>query len=538
MIVDYLRSCHHGTWRFYGNRPDVTTPGRFYFVPESNPHLPFPHPFQSYSWRIGDVEPDVVLGEQRSGPHPYSNGRFGAGTLPPPVAVGQAGDFVGALTWPLPAPVGRLVNGVPELCWTQVNASLVPPEDLCAIDSCCLRVAMARVVELTYDADVTRLETFFTTWLGAGITQQYSRVAGLIPGFHLVVHPQYSIVICSGTTSYQQLATQVFTALTGPTNFGNYSSLPLHHTAATRLDEALNTLGANQAAPILLVGHSYGAAAVGILAGRYRAANELRDVCLITYGCPKPGDDRLARLLNNVNAAQIAAVDDFVTMLPPDIREVFPFVGLVGNVIARAWTQWRPFAHRLNLDAAGNVNAGPAPVLDAVTLGPMIAAALAHVPLPPYQGHLIETYVARLFLQCSVPCYPMNAQLWGILFGVNQVVLTSPDQAARGSLLFTSITLQEVNFLLSGNSPTPTIVELAGASAPLPGASLLIRGDALFNDGLLLTSPIPMSVGPGPSCPACLAQSASRPSKPGVGATRLTSISFTNTHSPTCMAAC
>lgn len=61
--MDYIRSCYKSNMRLYSDRPDVLTPGRWYFSPEGAKVIPFQHKFGSSSWLPNGRDDSVPLGE-------------------------------------------------------------------------------------------------------------------------------------------------------------------------------------------------------------------------------------------------------------------------------------------------------------------------------------------------------------------------------------------------------------------------------------------------------------------------------------------
>lgn len=65
MIMDMMRSCYQSSMRLYKDRPDVLTPGRWYFCAPGARVIPFRHSFGSMNWDGKGEDRDPEVGEVR-----------------------------------------------------------------------------------------------------------------------------------------------------------------------------------------------------------------------------------------------------------------------------------------------------------------------------------------------------------------------------------------------------------------------------------------------------------------------------------------
>lgn len=132
-MVDWARSCHHGAWRLFADRPDVVTYGRFYFAEEDvTPYVEGPHNFLSADWTFDRGEPyeAPALGEDRTLRRGYSPGALGVPS-PPSVILGTSDCLESGEAF-YPSPERQLVAGVSAACWTQ--GGQVVPEQIPVLD--------------------------------------------------------------------------------------------------------------------------------------------------------------------------------------------------------------------------------------------------------------------------------------------------------------------------------------------------------------------------------------------------------------------
>jgi len=413
MAVEWLRCCHSGQWRFYADNPDLITHGVYYFVRPDAPHLPFAHDFGSAVWCDDADELEERFGEVVETSKPWYHGRFPL-ARPPETPVGTQAEFEGQLNEPLvPVPT---VFGVPQTCWTQVGAPLVPVEHLFDFFNCCLQIAYARCLELTYEHKINRLREFFLTWLGPETQVFLQEVAGLYPALSIVKHPSVTLVFVSGTSNFQQLALQGFYGTRPPEDFGAFSTERLWWQCGDMVVNLLATWGVNHDAPIVLVGHSYGGASAATVACRLKLAKPARRVGLMTFGCPKVGDERYLAIQDTYEHLYIANEDDIVTAVPPSLKELRPFVPIFGALIIAWWRDWHSPRMNLLVDADGGKAFVAPRFLDASIVVPVVTNCLAAVNPDPIAAHYVGTYRERLAILCAAhPCFPLSPEAWEII---------------------------------------------------------------------------------------------------------------------------
>lgn len=271
--------------------------GRYFFAPDDTPHLSSTHHLGSRRWHNADCKYNLELGENLTTPQPWYNGAAPV-VRPFPRVVGAARCLEVGENLASAIRSSELIDGFPRLCFTPEDR---PDEQWLRVSEftrCVLQKLYAAVIDWLYALDVARINRLFLTWLGASAVVTVHAGTTLLPPVCTVVHPQFSIIICAGTENFQQLATQAFLSIRRPTNYGILSTHPLWYNASNWVNDFAVADGVDENKPVLLVGHSYGGATASILAARYRAANPLRQVRYITYGCPKIGDVRLVDWLS------------------------------------------------------------------------------------------------------------------------------------------------------------------------------------------------------------------------------------------------
>jgi len=122
LAVEVARSCYSGYWRFYPNRPDVLVRGRFYFVADDTPFLPFPHSFWDADWHYSKDEfyAPPETGELRPARIAWSDGVLGI-PLPPARHIGDEDCFRFGEVYPHPPIARTLPAGIDSRVWTRAG---------------------------------------------------------------------------------------------------------------------------------------------------------------------------------------------------------------------------------------------------------------------------------------------------------------------------------------------------------------------------------------------------------------------------------
>lgn len=175
------------------------------------------------------------------------------------------------------------------------------------------------------------------------------------PGVAIVRLPGQAIVVVSGTTNGLQVIAQVLAGLIGPTQFPDYQTLPVWMVGASAIaDELLDAaVGADDA--LTFVGHSLGGATAAICAARAIGFKPTRDVGLVTFGAPKPGDVGLSFALKLVLQSHYIAQGDPIPFLPPSGLEAVALQLLVSPLALQACRDFLPFGGRLLLNNDGSI---------------------------------------------------------------------------------------------------------------------------------------------------------------------------------------
>ena len=324
LAVDWIRSCYQSRWHLFGDAPGTSTPGRYYVCPPKTPFVSVPNLYLSRTWLDNNFINVQGLGEDLTTKHTWDNGTPPA-VLPNNEIIGsddciRDGDsIVNGLDFT------KIRNGFSISCY----APAVPRDPIweaaSTYQSCSLQYFYAKAIEWVYEHDIAKLTTAFRMLLGPATTVQFFLGTSALPDMCVAKTNTCSVIVIDGTTTFQQGALQAFMGIDLPFNFGAFGTQPLWYTASTHASNNLVAAGIDVTKPIMIAGHSYGGACASVLMARILGSGRTQPFRMITYGNPKPGDERLRQILESADAIHLANDDDVVTALGPDLLELGRF---------------------------------------------------------------------------------------------------------------------------------------------------------------------------------------------------------------------
>jgi len=391
------------------------TRGSFYFVERSQRVLSVPHPFFSACWTEGDEIREERFGPIPGAPRTWKRGAIGFAP-PPGLVVGDPFALRNGGRIPTDVNAGQTRGGIPLTCWTNFRWPFEPWHKVSSIEDCCLQRAYARIVQLTYAEDFDTLQDFFQTWLGPAATILPVPQVGLMPAGIVVSTDAYSLCCVSGTVNFQQLAIQAAAGITRPMSVGAFSTDLLWEEAANWFSEKIIQAGTDGVKPMLLIGHSYGAAAMAVLAGKMRHAQPGRQIALLTYGMPKPGDERLQKILRSVSFRHLCNRGDLVCLVPPSANQVGTATTAFYLVALLSWDLWKGASQYKFLWSNGRVTYGTLDQEVEPTWDDLVRELENAISVPPIVPHFIEEYLRRLAMNCACPNTFISREAWNVLF--------------------------------------------------------------------------------------------------------------------------
>jgi len=377
-------------------RPDILTPGQYVRLPDNAAHYPRFSNLGSCNWRKGNDEEDTPLGEPlaerqlwtRSDPLPL---------YPSPIQIGTNDCIANGEVDPSPTDPSLFFSGFNRDCWQGLSGPIPETLNDLALDTRLTQFRIASINEQLY-LDQATATALAVELLGPDtvVSIQDFDSSGPWPTSLIADNGFIQMVVLTGTENYQQFALQGMYSLIAPENLNGYGSNPIWITAANVINIRVATAGLDPSRPILIVGHSYGGAVAANLAILYSRFQPGRDVRIVTFGMPKPGDQRMIDLLQAVPGFHFANMGDPIPSLPPSADFLFPFLNPEINAVLGAWAQYKQPHARLVIDAAGNVNPSTVATFSITDLADFVFSALLGVPIPPQVAHEMTSYRFRL----------------------------------------------------------------------------------------------------------------------------------------------
>lgn len=431
LAVEWLRSCYSSEWFLFSDSPTTAVRGRYYFSPPGTPFFSQPNLLGSRVWNPYTVDdgtspdPDVAapaLGESRSAAHRWDAGYLPV-AMPSNVIIGNAACLADGALLADGVPLADQVEGFPPSCFLPP----VPPNPdylfAFAIWRCPVQFFWAQALYLLtwgYHADLGAwLAARFT---GATIIIESKTVA--FPPYAVVIHPDYCCGLLAGTQSMEQALVQALNLIQGPADVGGFSTGMLWYGFATQVLTLLKDNGVTDARPIMLTGHSYGGAAAMVAAARVHLGQPTREIRYLTFGAPKPGDARLAKLLQGeFNGLSLVNDGDLVGALPPSADVIASMADFLPIGAYVGWTQW-VYPPESGLLFGNQLLKNRTQAIDSRLLFNFLVSVATTWNIAASLPHEIGTYVGAIALRCP-QLVPTNV---GQVLGMTAVSPAQPGQ--------------------------------------------------------------------------------------------------------------
>jgi len=354
-----------------------------------------PHNLTSRDWTSDEVDHSISLGEY-DGPRTWHPGT-GPEIYPESRAIGERSCFADGETEAPPNP-DPFQDGFPVQCFRAFSAN--GDLETLATDVTSREVwkLHARIVCLLYTDPTRAYNAALAMFPDAVASVLDPTDIGVLPRRIIIKTPFMCIVWMSGTATQQQLAAQILYAGNGPTDQGPFATNPTWWDVSSQVAADINSLGAGFSPIFTLIGHSYGGAILSVLGARMKAAAPNRPVKIITYGCPRTGDQRMQDLLNFCARANLVSEGDPVPALPPSQRMIDGIAWLLGVPLALVWRGFTSNERQIGVLNSGALDYGNAELVsDSVisTSADLIGQGNA---LPFFPDHAMSGYVAKLWL--------------------------------------------------------------------------------------------------------------------------------------------
>ena len=497
-MVEWGRSAYQSTWHLFRDSPETRTVGRYYRARPGTPHVQGKHNLGSRNWHDKNWKHIVTLGEDLEAVSSWDAG------LPPALLpfnrqVGEStcleiGDKLAEALR-----TNQIDNGFNEHCFLVCGERDEMLQVATGFNTCSIQKFYALLIAAMYEDDGATVGTMLYQLLGPEAVVKFHEAVGLMPAVTTVCTDKITIIVMDGTRTFQQIALQGLTSLTRPTNQGPFGTVPIWWAASQWAHNIAMADGQIAGTPVFLVGHSYGGAAALVLAARYRVASADRLIRFLTYGCPKPGDQRLRTLLETCEGINLCNDNDLITVFPPDAETLTPVIAALGAPQLGVWVNYKRPPNQVKQFDNGQLDPNDLDVTDFSTMLNIATRVLLDEDIAFISGHVIAEYLRRITLRCPgiswpnlEPCIPVVAPDEEALTLTREVIAISPD-----ALVLASPAGANVDAIALTKVPSvPGALVLAATGLDLPsgfGLDVGVEDDGSF--GLW---------GPGPTnCPCC-----------------------------------
>lgn len=462
LAVDWLRSCYRSQWRLYRDH-DTLTPGRYYFTPDDVPFYDGWHHLGSANWEDKNWQVGGDLGEVRTFAQ-WDNGSLPA-VLPKSSHVGSKECIANGETIEDTVPLGSLIDGWVPDCVLSDTSLDVAFKEVSNYNACILQRFYCYIIDCLSGKRFQEVEVAFAQFMTVDYNITIHDSAALQPAFVTVTTPNWSIVVTNGTEDNFQLALEAVSLNSPAVDFGIGKTIQLWWMSSTVVHEALVADGMVAGTPIMLAGYSWGAALIGLLAARYRFADENRLIRWIMFGAPKPGDQRIRDLLDRTDGISIVTTGDVVSIMPPDLLTLAPIAALYPLASRLIWTDFVRAPNQRLLDADGTMELNTPFVTDTEQIKNILDQAIANEEIDVTIYHRLPSYVNRLKLACPCCVWPLPETLCeAIVLGGADCEVALP--IARGQSYERFIGNAEVQWyvlpIVEGEEYTIRITQLSG----------------------------------------------------------------------------
>lgn len=177
----------------------------------------------------------------------------------------------------------------------------------------------------------------------------------------------------------------------GPTGFHR-----LNEVGYSDIYSTLRTTFGDIPPRIIIAGYSWGGTMALRLAVMLKFIVANSNVSVISFGSPKPGDDRNAQALNGIEICRWMNEGDAVPLAPPSPGRAPLLHTLVSRATSQAFQSFQQTGDGRILDAAGNITTGMFPPITTIYTDLSIGNFLVNNDAAVAVEHRIETYEARL----------------------------------------------------------------------------------------------------------------------------------------------
>lgn len=401
--VDYLRSCHVGSWRLFSDSTALVQ-GRYYFSPPDAPVYLGEHIYGSRTWDGTRFEIAPEFGEVRGTPAPWIPGEE-PNEMPDP-AKGSHTCIAGPQPVSQAIPYADTLEGFPVSC-LGLPIGTQKWHRFASYKRSIIQLLWSWVICEVYDDNRIGIIDLLSELLDEDIVYTFIERQGRNPRTLFAICPRYAIVVSEGTANEEQIFHELYGAGVGPQNQGQYSTHPIFQSGATRNAAALTAAGYVPGTPIFVAGHSLGGAVNMVLVAMLRIGRGDTLIRYFTVGSPAIGDQRIVNLVTRAEGANMANTADPVPGMPFGLGDMGAAIPFVGFLFATSTLRWKhgPNSDLQHSDGRLELRARWVPASTFITN--LLVQISLNQPIAPFAAHSIYEYIRRIALRAPGPSYPI-----------------------------------------------------------------------------------------------------------------------------------
>lgn len=440
--VEWVRSCKKSKWRLTRGS-DRLRPGFYYFSPAGTPFYPGFHLLGSRDWVSGDRNPfeEQPLGEW-SGPTEWYDGTPPI-VLPLPVSVGDVDCIANGERPGLP-----IINDACAECTRNLpDACYLSEETLASktnVMDCVFGWKSAKIIFAAYTDLAAAAAQVDDLFQGAAVVTTFPVVDTVLPSGVIAIVGDTAFIWLTGTSNFQQLAIQGLLFGEGPADQGAYGCSELYEAAATAVGHRLTDAGGGTCTRVVLCGHSYGGAAIYVLAAKMRLNDFTRAIEVLTFGMPKPGDDKLRDIVDRLRQRHYVNELDPIPYAPPRPRDFVELLFMMALGLSLQWARFFRPSQLTVITQDGQLRHTDADLIPDGLLNALLLAQINAASPPVFSDHFVASYVTALAAAC--PC-------------VATLFPPAPEQPANAfEIMFTDIDIVTPQGETTGDHTVPVSI--------------------------------------------------------------------------------
>lgn len=468
--VDWATVCHSSKWRLFKNS-DRTVEGFHYFAAPGTPFYPGFHNVWNRDWVRSRDTVYQGLGDYGGAREFYSGAPPARIPLPKLVGTGDciekgmpAGtvSVLGKSPW-----CGEIM---PAPCYFAVD----PLDGQTNHADCMWAFEAVKIIDEIYKSladGIAAARAFFGPT--ATITGD-ERGALFAPRSVIVIIRDHCFVFCEGTTMGAQWGGQILGAGFGVPSQGTYGTLDIWEFSARELMRRLGRVGGGDARRFQFVGHSLGGATCSVAAAVVKQAVPERVVELLTFGCPKPGDTRLTRMLDDVAGTHYVNEGDAVPYVPPRNSDLISLATALHALAPLIITPFQRHRRVILITLDGKFKPLQTERIDPDLLTNVISFILAGQDVMTFGPHLTPRYIFMIGRACpcvTVKPHLVEADADGARAGDGSAValrLPGSDGASAGDRSTQTLSLSSGDGAAAGDKASETL-SLSGRDGAAAG---------------------------------------------------------------------